>query len=147
MLRLIHYSEELQRHRRSAKLAKHFTAKGEAFEGNEALSCSFSQENRRMLLKTATERKTGSGSWRQSLKGLSFHVIVQRFIIRAFVHCALSRAPWQHGAWGTHQWAWWQWHQHPGAVIVFHLAFREVSELDKCTVLSFCLFLLCHRSL
>lgn len=32
------------RHRRvSAKLAKHFVAKGEAFEGNEALSCSFTQ--------------------------------------------------------------------------------------------------------
>lgn len=44
MLRLKRRSGELQRLRASAQLGKHLAAKGEAFEGNEALSRSFSQE-------------------------------------------------------------------------------------------------------
>lgn len=93
MLRLKHYFEELQRCRFTAKLAKHFAAEGEAFEGNEALSCSFSQAKLEDIVEDPTERKPVSGSWCQSLKGLSFHVIVQRFIICAFIHGACSHAP------------------------------------------------------
>lgn len=130
MLRLKDHSEELQRRRVSAKLAKHFAVKGEALEGNEALSCSFSQAKP----EDVAEDRNWEENWIRQLASKLKRPVLPRYRT-AFHHlcfyplctitCTMMTWRKEHISESD---------DNDTNIRALSYSFRELSNLDKCTV-------------
>lgn len=146
MLRLKHYSEELQRRRVSAKLAKHFATKGEAFEGNEALSCSFSQAKP----EDVAEDRSWEENWIQQLASKLKRPVLPRYCT-AFHHLcfySLCTITCTVMTWRKEYIS--ESNDNDTNIRDLSYSFIQLSEKFQTwtnALLPFCLFVLCHRSL